>query len=328
MWKEASKEMDRAGKIAKGYDASIDELNLISDQVYYHARSGNRSSLKKFISNWDANTSLLMDEISSRLSYDKLFMEVNLLNSELEAIRTPQDEARIEKFLKHPLLKKPRYGTSSHAELNFNYCKGIAFYLLGNYTDAFKCMDSALMIIKDNELLKAKREELLLRLKANLVLISIQLFELDQAEIYLDQLIAYKTADKTLNSYQLYMIYLMKLILLTTKKDFRAAINLINKQKSNSSNLFNTINDKSAMTQEQVYELFYTAACYMGVNRHKKAMGLLYDFISEEKNLTKRDAYTTARFFYLIVLIEINDDGLINSELRSLQRFLKSEKKL
>ncbi len=120
----------------------------------------------------------------------------------------------------------------------------------------------------------------------------------------------------------------MKLILLTTKKDFRAAINLINKQQSNSSNLFNTINDKSAMTQEQVYELFYTAACYMGVNRHKKAMGLLYDFISEEKNLTKRDAYTTARFFYLIVLIEINDDGLINSELRSLQRFLKAEKKL
>ena len=33
-----------------------------------------------------------------------------------------------------------------------------------------------------NELLKAKREELLLRLQANLVLISIQLFELVQAE--------------------------------------------------------------------------------------------------------------------------------------------------
>ena len=52
----------------------------------------------------------------------------------------------------------------------------------------------------------------------------------------------------------------------------------------------------------------------------------MFEFVSLMKNTDKKDAYSAARFFYLVLLIELNDDELIYAELRSVERFLKEQK--
>ena len=58
-----------------------------------------------------------------------------------------------------------------------------------------------------------------------------------------------------------------------------------------------TIEEETFIYQEQIYETFHYANCLYKSGSIKKAIRIMFEFISLKKNIAKKDAYSAARFF-------------------------------
>jgi hypothetical protein len=154
---------------------------------------------------------------------------------------------------------------------------------------------------------------------ANLSLCALQNNNITEADGYRLELIKYDSLYTGNNSYKNYLADLLELMICNASDKYNKAIKIISTQLSSS------IKSKPQyrLTQEYTYQIFQTVASYMELGLFKEAKKTILSFITENKQSSKKDAYSYARIVYLILLIEENNNDLLDFELRSVNRYLK-----
>ena len=322
LWIDALKQIDKVF-INKDKNVSSSFIPL-SDLAYIKSRCSSEKDIKETIDDWDALSDQLIDKIKTESRYDKLYLKITLINQQIESVRTINDKKRLIEFIENPLLKEASFKNHKAAELNYNYVKGLAYYLLGEFEKAYEFMNKAKEILEKEMSLRIKREDLYIRISANLCLCSIQNNKLEIAIIHQKKIHDYTCIFKSNNGYKQYLSNLIYLMILNVKQDYKKAVFHLSKKinKTNKS-IF-----QNRLTQEKQYEIFQTIYTLIGLELFKDAKRIVLEYIIDNKKSSKKDAYGYARILYLIILLEINDDILLFSELKSVKRYFTEQNKM
>ena len=318
LWKDALKQLNKVFDTHRPINSNTAFL-AFSDTSYIKSRSSSNEVLKETIQSWDQRKQELIELFDIETAYDKLYMKITLINQEMESIRKPSDQKRLKKFLDEPYLQALRHSNSKYAELNFHYCQGLARYLLGEYSVSQGHMGSVKSILDAEYSLRLNREDLYLRVLANLSLCALQNNNVSQADEYRLELTNYNSLYTGNNSYKNYLADLLELMICNASNKYNEAMKVISTQLSSS---FKS-KPQYRLTQEYTYQVFHTVTTYLELGLFKEAKKIILSFITENKQSSKKDAYSYARIVYLILLIEENNNDLLDFELRSVNRYLK-----
>jgi hypothetical protein len=157
---------------------------------------------------------------------------------------------------------------------------------------------------------------------------TIHLNEYSEFETSFQKLKTADIHDSNSIKYKDYICYLLQLMILNKTKKFEKSVELIESNAEFSNEMEKKMSLKSGISQEKVYSVFQKATAYLGNGMHKKASSTLNEFINQKAKGIKEDSYIIARLFFLCIRFELNDESLIESELRSIQRYLKEKNKL
>ena len=299
-------------------------LHYHSDLAFVQSRLSNQG-IQHMLENWDSEILIQFNRQKICLLMDKKYLEISLLNKEIESARKPAHK----KLLKQYILDLTKLESDAlcidYSALYYHYNLGLSNYLLGNIELSYKSMNRIHSMICLNEYLLKSREDLVLRAMANRVLCAIQLNDVAAVKTNLKELNAISTATVFCNNYKSYLMYVLEVVYFSKTGKYDMGIMKVNNYAPKKEEFVSGISIESFILQENIYETFHYANCLFESGDIRKAIKLMFEFVSLRKNIDKRDAYSAARFFYLILLIELNDDDLIYSELRSVERFLREE---
>jgi len=323
LWKDALKQLKKVFNTQHPIQSNTAFL-AFSDTSYIKSRYSTNEVLLETIESWDQRKTEIIELFDIETSYDKLYMKIMLINQEMESVRKPQDKKRLHDYLEDTLLQEPEYSKSKYAELNFHYCNGLARYLLGEYENSQSHMASVKNILDTEYSIRLNREDLYLRVLANLSLCALQNNKITEATSYRKELCNYDSLYAANDSYKIYLTDLLELMICNASNKYKKSFDVISNQLSRS------IKHKPQyrLTQEHTYQIFQTVTSYMELGLFKDAKKTILSFITENKKSSKKDAYSYARIVLLIVLIEENNSDLLDFELRSVNRYLKLENQL
>lgn len=324
----AEKELKRADKIAQDAEMSYEAAIVFREKNMLVNGMSDVNELQARIKENEEFLKRQIDNISNEHEYEKLFLEIEVLNKQLESTRNKEEMKRVVDYLDSPLLQNEKSALSNQSKIYFHFSKGLAFYLKSDYENCNHHMKFAMTLLEKNENILHRQEDLYVRSLANQCLSLIHLNKFEESELNFKKLKKIKLIDPSTTNNRDYIAYLLQLMYYNKKKEYAKSIELIHENEEFSKAMEKKMAQKSGVTQEKVYSVFQKAIAYLENGMHKKASQVLNEFINQKGKGMKEDAYIMARLFFLFIRFELNDESLIESELRSVQRYLKEKNKL
>lgn len=130
----------------------------------------------------------------------------------------------------------------------------------------------------------------------------------------LDRLKNIKTNSIPLKSIQITNYYLYYLTLMNIKGEYEEAVQLIEREILRPS-IYNKLNTKNEFQ-------YHFAHAYFGIKNYNKALEHLEKYAHYAQTEARKDLQSVARFFIIIIHLEMNNSILLESLLRSYNRFL------
>lgn len=324
----AEKELKRADKIARDSEMSYEAAIIFREKNMLVNGMSDVLELQNRIKENDAFFKKQINTISNEHQYEKLFLEIEVLNKQLESTRSKEEMGEIVQYINSPLLQNEESAISNQSKIYFHFSKGLAFYLKSDYEKCANHMKATTLLLEMNENILNRQEDLYVRSLANQCLSLIHLNRFEESEIHFLHLKKVQLIDPAILENRDYITYLLQLMYFNKKKEYAKAIELINVHEEFSKIIEKKMAQKNGITQEKVYSVFQKAIALSGSGMHKKASQIINEFINQKAKGMKEDAYIMARLFFLFIRFELNDESLIESELRSVQRYLKEKNKL
>lgn len=324
----AEKELKRAEKIANEAEMSHESAIIFRERNMLINGMSNVFELQTRILENEEFIKQQIENISNEHQYEKIFLEIEVLNKQLESTRNKEEMVRVTDFLANPLLRNEESALSLQSKIYFHFSKGLAHYLMSDYVHCHTEMKTASTLLEKNENILVRQEDLYVRAMANQCLTAIHLNKFEDYKNSHSKLSKIKLTDPSILDYRNYILYILQLMYLNKAKDYDNAITLIASNEVFSNEMENKMAQKTGITQEKVYSVFQKSIAYLGKGMNKKASQIVNEFINQKTKGMKEDAYIMTRLFFLFIRFELNDEALIESELRSVQRYLKEKNKL
>jgi hypothetical protein len=324
----AEKELKRAERTAKEGALSYESAIVFKERNMWINGLSDVFELESRIVENELFLQNQINTISNEHQYEKLFLQIELVNKQLESTRNQEEMLRVENFLQNPLLSKEDLALSTQSKIYFFFTKGLAFYLKSEYALCFSHMQRTAEILEQNENILLKQEDIYIRSLANQCLASMHLQNDQPYQHNLQKLTKVLLVDPAAIKYRNYISFILQVMFFNKKSKFAEAVQLIESNSAVVQELEKKIYQKNGDSQEKIYSVFQRAIAYLGIGAHKKASFILHQFINQNNKSGKEDAYIMARILFLFIRFELNDELLIESELRSVQRYLKEKNKL
>lgn len=324
----AEKELKRAERIANDAELSHESAIVFRERNRLINGMSDVFDLQKRILENEKFLKQQIENISNEHEYEKIFLEIEVLNKQLESTRNREEMIRVTDFLKNPLLTDEQLALSLQSKIYFHFSKGLAHYLKSDYGICRSEMKITGDLLEKNENILGRQEDLYVRAMANQCLSSIHLNDFESNKNSLDKLTKVKLTESSIGDYRDYIVYILQLMYFNKIKEYDKAIDLISSNDAFSKEIERRMVHKTGVSQEKVYSIFQKAIAYLGKGMNKKASQIVNEFINQKAKGLKEDAYIMARLFFLFIRFELNDESLIESELRSVQRYLKEKNKL
>ncbi len=324
----AGKELNRAEKLANESELSYESAILFKERNLMINGKSDVFELQNRIKENDLFVKKQIENISNEHEYEKLFLEIEVINKQLESTRNEGELGRISKYLANPLLQKEELALSLSSKILFHFSIGLAYYLQSNFEKCGYHMQQSTLLLEVNTSILNRLEGLFVRSRANSCLSYIHLSRYKEFISDFSKLKNCKLTNSSTVEYRNYIVYVLELMYLNKTQNFTKAIDLIESNSDFIHQMEQKFEITTGFSQEQVYNVFQKSTAYLGSGMHKKASFILNEFINQKTKGLKEDAYIMARLFFLCIRFEMNDEALIESELRSIQRYLKEKNKL
>ncbi|MBG14964.1 MAG: hypothetical protein CL853_01275 [Crocinitomicaceae bacterium] len=320
-WSEAKKTLQRVKKKSINCGTS---MTCYSEMAFIESRLS-KKGIEQLLENWDSEVESKLSLQRIILQMDRKYLEISLLNKEIESARKPIHKKLLNHYVSNLEELKKKSNFSDYSLLYYHYNFGLSNYLLGNIEISYRAYNTICQQVDSDGYLLNLRGDLILRSMANRVLCAIGLGKLSLAKTHIKELEKIPIFSSFYASYKAYIINVLELMIYSKTENYMDGIKTVEGFQNQRKDFVSTIEEETFIYQEQIYETFHYANCLYKSGSIKKAIRIMFEFISLKKNIAKKDAYSAARFFYLVLLIELNDDELVYAELRSVERFLKQQ---
>lgn len=263
----------------------------------------------------------ILGRLSNLKTYRHLFLQLLVSLRKDSFLRSEEQRAR-QKLLKENILIKDISQASSHRAKIFYYRFLSAYHYSLLEFDQFYELGKQLLILMESQphILEEEKSEYISAL-SNFALSCNMLGRYEELEKCLEkfQLIDPSTRDDHVKIHRQY--YTLKFRLCINTGAFEEGLKALNSHLKEVKKFDTTIFEKGDL----YFQYFYI---YFGNKDYDKALECLNKWLNLPKTVERKDLYSLARILNLIVHYEMGNSILLNSLIRSTQRFLSKENKL
>jgi len=324
---EAKKEFNRAEKRAQVGNLPFESAMLFREKNFQNTRTISINDIQERLKNHDEFWIDHVKALENELKYEKLFLEVELLNKQFEATRNSLEKRNISDFLQNFLLINEKSAETAYSKILFNFIKGLAYFLNSDYNYSEKYMNTSIELFETNPSYISQKEEIYIRSIANLCLV--QLYQKsNQFNDSILKLKNYKPEYPHILDYKNYLIFVLEIMHFNSNDEYEKSIVLMKETESFTERIENHTLENQEITQEKIYSIFQKTTAHLGNNDLINAKKTLIDFIQKKSQSIKEDALIFTKVLLLFIQFESNDNQLIDSEMKATVNFLHEQNKL
>ena len=258
-----------------------------------------------------------LDQLRLIRTYRNIFLRL-LMTLRQDVIRKEKIKERIDEIMIHPLLKEPSKISSFKAQIMLKRINAFYHYAISDIKKYYDTNKELVALMESKPLYLKEDISEYISVLSNLAVSCGNLGKLDEVEENLRKLLALKpqTHDDQLKIYRQY--YALKLPLCRSKGAFTVGVSeieLIPKRLSPE--------DQKIFEKDSFYFSFFYI--YFGVGAFDEALFYLNNWLNIPRSSERQDLQALAKVLNLIIHYEMNNSSLIESILRSTNRYLNKQ---
>lgn len=321
----AAKELTRAKNLASASEKYHDLIKISQLETSMYRDETDLESFEDHLRERAGILSTAAKAMELDIQFELEYLNMVKWNKEIEVVRTVQESNALNKIIGKSIFDLEEADLSSKSRIYRRYILGLFYFFQNDLTKSGKEFEKQLEIFAESPHNIETNPMVYLRSLGNKCLINAKRARKDSfAEGMLAiQLFAPPTAlGKT---YKLYLMHMLQLMSYVEASNYSGAVAHI--EAGENSNLEVT-NVHSTWYIEWMYVCFNSASAYIGLGNYKEALRYINEFLNKADPRLKQDTYCIARVINLLLHFELDNRDLLEYQLESAQRFLKSRKRL
>jgi hypothetical protein len=322
LYKECEKFVVRAKELAKDYERFYFWFELISwekkllEQAY---EAGEFSRSPDAIVEEEEHVLQLLRNLAD---YQIIYSRINLIFRSGGFSRTESERAAVDEIANHPLIKGKNTALSTRASSMCYYIKGLCAATKQHFDESFGFFARTREILDKNPLIRSDSGQRYVMTICYLLRCFIekeQFIEAEKLLIDLRQLSSQKGFNSTDIQVRIFTSSTnLEFLLLQKTGKFNGCVDMI----SNIENLQADFGEKISKEQE-ILLTYHKAYSYFGVGEFRKALAYLNIVLNDNEQRLRKDVYSYARIFNLIIHYELGNDDYMEYLLKSTKRYLQ-----
>jgi hypothetical protein len=326
-YKQAQKSIMRAMFIAKHHERFVDIIRILQAETELYVLDVNAVNLENHIKKMRNELPHWMNLIDNKLAFEKEYLLFIKSNQEIELVRTEKEFQDLNRTVSTPLFSKDSNALSVSAKLQFHYIKGLYYYQCGDFKKSVMQFEKQFLCYKNNPIFATDQFFDFAKSLANTTLLYAKFGEAEKFETYYHQLLNINTKHNALKDSIDYWTYLLKLKFLVTQQQIQEADKWMSKHQNRIKLIEQKLSSETSMLSERQYVLFDSLMVLLRLKEFRKAHKLLQGFLNDTALSSKTDAVCLARIMTLFIQMELEQYDLVESNLRSIKRYLKEVKR-
>lgn len=324
---EARKEFNRAERFAIQADLPFDNAMLFREKNFQNTRTSTAIQIQERLNAHDDFWINHIKQLENELKYERLFLEIEVLNKKFEATRNTFEKRQISDFLQNFLLINDKSAETPYSKILFHFIKGLGYYLSGDYSYSEKYFENCQQLFNENPSFKINKEELYIRTLANLSLI--QYFtaspKLENTLFILNKL---KSEYPHLEEYKTTLNIVLKLLHFNHSENFVEALLLIEKENQLIKKIELQATREEEIPLETLYLIFQKTFTYLASYQYKKAIDQLKFFLRKFNYSARFEHIVYAKIILFFTETKWREKLPIDSEIKEFQTFLTHNSKV
>lgn len=328
LYKQGEKALRKAKVLATTHEQFTELIRINKLEIKLLRAENNLEKLNEHTREYRQKARKLGKRIENQVLFEREYVRIIKWNNEIEFVRSKKEAKALMEIMDNSLLRDEKRALSLYAKSLFYYIKGLYHFFLGEFNTSESCFENQLILLEKNR--NPNEDDLLSYIKAiaNFTLLNLKLGRDKKFRAGMGKLEQLKGLPASTEQYVYYYKYVLELMWLTDAGNFSRAVKHIEKHSEKIVPLEVFFTEKNVLFTERIYSVFRTVLAYMGIGEHRKALRCLNNYLNEANDGLKKDIYCLARIINLFIHFEIGNTDLLESELVSTYRYLKSRGRL
>ncbi|MCB9283211.1 MAG: hypothetical protein H6563_03985 [Lewinellaceae bacterium] len=310
--------LEKARKLARQYEhfTSLVEVVNWEKQIAY-ART-DIAFLDAELTRLEREEHEYLKQLDNLATYRSIFLQLLTSLRKDASLRREEQTRFIEELLDHPQLQRIEQALSHQARIYFYRILSVASYARKDYPQFYELNRELILLMEERpDLLREDVSEYISAL-SNMALSCGYMHRIDELREVLKKFrqVRPNTPDDELKIHRQY--YMNQFGLCIAQGDFEEGLIALKEHQEEVQRFSEELFRKNTF----YYQYFYI---YFGVGDFEQALAYLNEWLALSGNIERRDLQSVARILNLIIHFEMGNSLLLESLVRSTQRFLKKE---
>lgn len=313
--------LEKAGKYATQYEQFTSLIEVVNwkKQVAY-ART-DIAYLDSQLAQLEREERDFRDRQENLSAFRNIFLRLLVSLRKDASLRSEEQTRQVQELLKAPLLQSPEKAKSHHARVYFYRILSIASYAQKEYPRFYELNKTLIGLMEERpDLLREDVSEYISAL-SNTALSCGLLNKHEEVREVLKKFRSVRpnTLDDELKIHRQY--YMNQFGLCIAQGDFEEGLRALEEHRKEVQRFSEDLFRKNTF----FYQYFYI---YFGNGDYEQALAYLNEWLALSGNIERKDLQSVARILNLIIHFEMGNTLLLESLVRSAQRFLKKEERM
>ncbi|MBK7406726.1 MAG: hypothetical protein IPL49_12025 [Saprospirales bacterium] len=262
-----------------------------------------------------------LTQLDNLATYRNIFLQLLTSLRKDASMRREEQTRYIEELLEHPQLQHIDLATSHQARIYYYRILSVASYARKDYPRFYELNRALIGLMEERpDLLREDVSEYISAL-SNMALSCGYLQKIEELRAVLKKFkqIRPNTPDDELKIHRQY--YMNKFGLSIAQGDFEEGLHALEEHQEEVQRFSDSFFRKNTF----YYQYFYI---YFGIGNYEQALAYLNEWLSLSGNIERKDLQSVARILNLIIHFEMGNTLLLESLIRSTQRFLQKEERM
>lgn len=325
---QASKVLHKAKNLAIANEKYTDiiKINKLESQLLW--TEDKTIALVKQIGSYKKAAKEILYLIENQILFEKEYLNIINWNKRIEFVRNEQEIIELRAILNQPLFENENKAFSLAAKIHFHYIKALFHFFIGEFTLSEKHFSEQLTLLNDNEAFRKEAMFLYVKSLSNFTLLNFKLKKQNQISIGIETLKGITKQNKQVQNYVDYVVYLFELMQFNLQLKYKKATKYIESNSAKIIEIENWLCQQNIMNIERSYVLFNSIEAFMNTEDCKSALKIMNSYLNKETPSFKDDVYCIAIILNLFIHFELENKDLIEYNLISVERYLKTKKRM
>ena len=321
----AAKELTRAKNLASASEKYHDLIKISQLETSMYRDETDLESLEDHLRERAGILSTAAKAMELDIQFELEYLNMVKWNKEIEVVRTVQESNALKQIIGKSIFDLEESVLSSKSRIYRRYILGLFYFFQNNLTRSGQEFEKQLDIFAESPHNIETNPMMYLRSLGNKCLMNAKRRRKGSFE---EGMLAIQLFDPPTahgKTYKLYLMYMLKLMSLVEEKNYSGAVAHIEARENSN---VEAPNIHSTWYIEWMYVCFNSASAYIGIEDYKQALRFINEFLNKADPRLKQDTYCIARVINLLLHFELDNRDLLEYQLESTQRYLKSRKRL